>query len=72
VETRGFEGLHAVFFKGKPHKWSLPAARSRKSGFAPVGMTRGELPIRLEDFKVSNHSPLVIPTGGIMGCAHPR
>jgi hypothetical protein len=32
VETRGFEGLHAVFFKGKPHTWYLPAARGRKSG----------------------------------------
>jgi hypothetical protein len=32
VETRGTDELHAVFFKGKPHTWSLPAARGRKSG----------------------------------------
>ena len=32
VKTRGFDELHAVFFKGKPHTWYLRAARDRKSG----------------------------------------
>jgi hypothetical protein len=29
------------FLEEKPHTWSLPAARSRKSGYASVEMTKG-------------------------------
>jgi len=31
------------FLRKKPHAWSLPAARSRKSGYAPVEMTKGRV-----------------------------
>jgi hypothetical protein len=30
---------------GEPHTWPLPAARSRKSGYAPVEMTKGRIVI---------------------------
>jgi hypothetical protein len=38
VETRGFDQHHAVFLK-KTAYVVVAAARSRKSGFATVGMT---------------------------------
>jgi hypothetical protein len=41
VEVGGFDQSHAVFLGKKPHAWSLPAARSRKFGYAPVEMTKG-------------------------------
>jgi len=43
VETRGTDELHAVFFKGKPHTWSLPAARSGKSGY-PLSKNKPQPP----------------------------
>jgi hypothetical protein len=32
VEVGGVEQLHAAFFERKPHTWSWPLPRSRKSG----------------------------------------
>jgi hypothetical protein len=40
VEIRGVDRHRVVFLEEKPHTWSLQAARGRKSGYAPVGMTR--------------------------------
>jgi hypothetical protein len=47
VETRGTDELHAVFFKGKPHTWSLPAARGRKSGSGRDDKGRGVALVRV-------------------------
>ena len=49
VETRGTDELHAVFFKGKPHTWSLPAARGGKSGSGRDDKGRAVTHFRGED-----------------------
>jgi hypothetical protein len=48
VETRGVDDLHAALY-GEPHTWTSLATRSRKSGYAPVEMTKGRavLPVRV-------------------------
>ena len=40
VGLYGVGGLHAPFLKRKAHTWFCLALRGRKSGFAPVGMTK--------------------------------
>jgi hypothetical protein len=40
VEVHGVDEIYAAPFKGEPHTWSLPASRSRKSGY---GMTKGRV-----------------------------
>jgi hypothetical protein len=40
VGLDGVGGLHAPFLKRKAHTWLCLAPRGRKSGFAPVGMTK--------------------------------
>jgi hypothetical protein len=40
VETRGVEDLHAALSTESRTRGQSLAARSRKSGYAPVGMTR--------------------------------
>jgi hypothetical protein len=42
VGLDGVGGLHAPFLKRKAHTWLCLALRGRKSGFAPVGMTKKE------------------------------
>jgi hypothetical protein len=42
VGLDGVGGLHAPFLKRKAHTWLCLALRGRKSGFASVGMTKGE------------------------------
>jgi hypothetical protein len=42
VGLDGVGGLHAPFLKRKAHTCLCLALRGRKSGFAPVGMTKGE------------------------------
>jgi hypothetical protein len=62
VEVRGVDHLHAVSFEGKPHPWSWRVQRSRKSGYAPVEMTKGRaaLPGRV----VAEQEPFFITLGG--------
>ena len=47
---------------GEPHTWTSLAARSRKSGSAPVGMTRGEM--ALPGRVVAEQEPFFIALGG--------
>jgi hypothetical protein len=35
------------FLYGKPHTWPCPALRGRKSGYAPVGMTKWRVALHL-------------------------
>ena len=50
-------------FKGKPHTWSSPAARSRKSGYASVEMTKGR--VALPERVVAQWKPLFISPKGL-------
>ena len=43
VETCGFGGSACGSLYGEPHTWTSLAARSRKSGYASVEMTRGRV-----------------------------
>ena len=53
VETRGTDALHAVFFKGKPHTWPLPAARGRNSGSGRDDKGRGVAQVGIPDGRTS-------------------
>jgi hypothetical protein len=50
---------------GEPHTWTSLAARSRKSGYASVEMTKGRaaLPVRV----VAEQDPFFITLGGPAG-----
>jgi len=43
VQTRGFDDLHAALFRESRITWSSLTARSRKSGYASVEMTKGRV-----------------------------
>ena len=45
VSTRGFDGSACGSLYGEPHTWSSLAARSRKSGYASVEMTKGRVAV---------------------------
>jgi hypothetical protein len=43
VELGGVDALHAPFPYRKAHTRPCPVLRGRKSGYAPVGMTKGRV-----------------------------